>query len=381
MSIFYLSRSLKSQSSVTMLFLISLLIVPFSWQNAFAQMIEVIEIQPDGEIPLGSGDAELVYDSSRGVVFYSGLFQDFFGSRGSKPEIWEWDGSQWTFITSENLWDQTELPGENMLSPAVDMVYDPKHNEIIRFGAGFFPVDNISNSWTYKWNIQNKEWEVISRDGPSENSGNQLVWDSKREVVVMHGGWLVEGITNDTWIWDGSTRTWTNVTERLNENQKTPEIWGFQMVYDESRDRTIVFSAMNADWELSNDVYEWDGTQWITITPSGQGPFDRNRLLVAYDPTSQKVIAYGGGPSDDPFTFYNDTWTWDGSSWTLIHPGNDSFPLLGATDLVSIPNKKQLFTFGGSTNDPIKPNEFDNSDKTWAFQLSPSSVFNWQMFQ
>jgi hypothetical protein len=69
-----------------------------------------------------------------------------------------------------------------------------------------------------------------------------------------------------------------------------------------------------------NDTWAWTGDGWRQLNPQVSPP-GRTFPAMAFDPESQNVILFGGGAanSDAP---RNDTWAWNGSTWTELRPAN-----------------------------------------------------------
>lgn len=57
--------------------------------------------------------------------------------------------------------------------------------------------------------------------------------------------------------------------------------------------------------------------KWIQMNVSG--PAARTGHAMAWDNVNQRVILFGGG--DNVNTRFNDTWAWDGTSWTRVNTG------------------------------------------------------------
>ena len=53
---------------------------------------------------------------------------------------------------------------------------------------------------------------------------------------------------------------------------------------------------------------------WVELSPNASPPA-RSSLAMTYDPVSGKTIAFGGF---DGTGYLNDTWSFDGTSWTQI---------------------------------------------------------------
>lgn len=74
-------------------------------------------------------------------------------------------------------------------------------------------------------------------------------------------------------------------------------------------------------------------------------PAPREGAAMAYDPATKSVLMYGG---DDGTTVFGDTWSWDGSAWSALHPDPAPPPLTGAV-IGYDPASRQLVMTGGST--------------------------------
>jgi hypothetical protein len=75
------------------------------------------------------------------------------------------------------------------------------------------------------------------------------------------------------------------------------------------------------------DTWSWNGTTWTRLTPATSPPA-RYAAAMTYDAHTRSVVLYGGASSQistgSSSNFLDDTWTWDGSTWTqrnrLAHP-------------------------------------------------------------
>ncbi len=60
--------------------------------------------------------------------------------------------------------------------------------------------------------------------------------------------------------------------------------------------------------------------QWKKLSP-GSSPLARDSAGIAYDAHSQSIILTGGETGCSPNTTdFSDTWSWNGTDWTLLHP-------------------------------------------------------------
>jgi hypothetical protein len=87
-----------------------------------------------------------------------------------------------------------------------------------------------------------------------------------------------------------------------------PGRYAHTAVYDPVNDRMVVFAGTNGTASFS-DLQELDLTPgseaWSAISPSGGPPPVRNQHTAFYDPSSQRMIVFGGA---DSISLYNDLW-------------------------------------------------------------------------
>jgi hypothetical protein len=91
------------------------------------------------------------------------------------------------------------------------------------------------------------------------------------------------------------------------------------MAYDAATQSTVLFGGGNGGVSppvRNADTWVWTG-KWSQQFPSAS-PLPRQGAAMAYDPSTGTVVLFGGGTSDN--TPLNDTWTWDGVTWTQQFP-------------------------------------------------------------
>lgn len=98
------------------------------------------------------------------------------------------------------------------------------------------------------------------------------------------------------------------------------------MVYDEARHRVVLFGGQDAVAPVAGqglpamqDTWTWDGSTWTQQNPD-HGPPAAVGPMLAYDPKIQKVVAVVSPASSSLVAL---TWLWDGRTWTQVHPSID----------------------------------------------------------
>jgi hypothetical protein len=142
---------------------------------------------------------------------------------------------------------------------------------------------------------------------------HSMVFDSQRNVVIMHGGLPAgsNGATTpltDTWEFS-ETIGWKRVVTPVTP----PGRWAAGMTYDSTRRRTILFggSAVNAG-KAHSDTWEYDGVTWRAVTLTNRlGPGERSGPSLVFDPTRNQAVLFGGRRIESPTTTLtlSETWT------------------------------------------------------------------------
>ena len=176
-----------------------------------------------------------------------------------------------------------------------------------------------------------------------------LAYDAKREqsVLFVHAENEIYHpyAPSQTWLFDGAARRWSQ------SPASTPPLFGGQVAFD-AREGVVVLIGSPADGGTCLDsmpaqTWTWNGTSWTRLHPkTSPGQCSALDASMAYDDTTHRIIMattdYGGAK----VTVQN-TWVWDGTNWT--HRGRG--PLANATvayDPVSRTCSHLAVSIGGS---------------------------------
>jgi Galactose oxidase, central domain len=131
-----------------------------------------------------------------------------------------------------------------------------------------------------------------------------MVYDAERQVSLLFGG----GGNNDTWIWDG--KNW-----RQANPASTPALRsGAAIGYDDARQLVVLFGGQTTDNRygmLLNDTWLWNGSTWTQAAPATTPPARQGAGFTSYT-AGQHLVLFGGSTGH---TLLGDTWIWDGSNW------------------------------------------------------------------
>lgn len=161
-------------------------------------------------------------------------------------------------------------------------------------------------------------WSQIDVGGaPASRGWADMAFDAAREQAVLFGGLVGSTASNETWLWDGES--WTLATPA---NAPSPR-FTHAMVYDSAREVVVLYGGLEAQFSPTplNDTREWDGTDWTQIEVPNTPPARTPHHNLAYDPTTQQVLLFGGGTQPSQ-PIFGDLWSYDGTTWTMEDAGS-----------------------------------------------------------
>jgi hypothetical protein len=91
------------------------------------------------------------------------------------------------------------------------------------------------------------------------------------------------------------------------------------IAYDAAHYYTLLFGGGDSGQpnpNPQNDTWIWRNG-WYKLSPA-TSPSPRNGTSLVYDPTTGTVVLFGGADANG--NYLNDTWTWDGITWTQQFP-------------------------------------------------------------
>jgi hypothetical protein len=190
------------------------------------------------------------------------------------------------------------------------MAYDSHRDQTLLLVPG-----NPSQTWTFSGATQ--QWtRRFPATSPSLN-GASVAYDAAHQVVVAFGSDASSDNCDPdspgaTWIWNGTT--WRQVHPSVGPDECSG-VSGGGMAYDAVRHRVVYIAST----DFGGTTWLWNGATW---QDAGGGPNDAG---IAYDPVSQRVIAFGSyvffhGPNAD-----GSTRAWTGSKWIQLAAGGGRY--------------------------------------------------------
>jgi hypothetical protein len=215
-------------------------------------------------------------------------------------------------------------------------------------------------------------WAQVTTTGtPPGRSGQAMAYDSARQRVVMFGGEGSSGVLRDTWEYNGATSTWTSRVTTTGPSARLNAL----LVYDPVRAVTVLFGGNNfTTTTTNNETWEWNGTTWTQRAPTAS-PSIRHSASGAWDPVRQRVVLFGGVLASGNS---NEVWEFDGTTWSLrAGVGTPPSARFGAAVAYDVA-RSRLVVSGGNTGGM---SQFDTWElgTTWqevtTAPLSPARYF------
>ncbi|CAN5923387.1 hypothetical protein BH11MYX3_BH11MYX3_21680 [soil metagenome] len=207
--------------------------------------------------------------------------------------------------------------------------------------------------------VEIPRWDVLPpTNGLFANRVPAAAYDLARQRLVVFGDAL--GISQ-TVEWDG--RVWDH--RSVLASPVARQLPG--LAYDAEHGRTLLFGGIGF-----NDTWELDGAQWTLRSPPSSPP-QRGAAAMAYDPKAKRIVLFGGrtGPRGlaPPL---DDTWIWDGSTWTTLS-ASDPHPTRRSGAVIAYdPARNVLVMFGGEQGTTALSDTWELRGRVWS-QISSTT--------
>jgi hypothetical protein len=236
------------------------------------------------------------------------LFDSYYSDTDDYvSETWNLVGTQWTKLST------VSPPARDYTSMTT------LGSNVILFGGLDEGGGSDNNTWT--WN--GSTWTQHVGSGPGGR--DRPAFAALAGNAVLFGGTISGfGGQNDTWLWNGTS--WTEASTASPPSARA----GAAMA---TLGNTIVLfggaNDSNGTTSPLADTWIWNGTTWSkpTLTVSPPARYEHSMATLG-----NKVVLFGGYASTFTQTqstpivdvYLDDTWTWDGTSWTQVSASGPS---------------------------------------------------------
>lgn len=265
---------------------------------------------------------------TRSVMAFDGVIQKVvlfsgYAAASTTNDTWLWDGSNWV-LHAEAVGPDTQWHSA--------MTYDAARQQLVLLShyAGDFAA-----TWIYANNAAQQFVTLTVSANPaaggtvSNVSGTHRAGETVGIVVKPSPGYEFQG-------WSGacsgsqiSCYVYLATSQTVTANFGAPLSWlklnpgtnaatnesqfflnPASMVYDSVRKQIVYFGGTGGA-----QTWTWNGTTWTLQSPA-HSPSSRGGAALAFDEARQRVVLFGGGTPGG--IALADTWTWDGTDWTLM---------------------------------------------------------------
>ncbi len=201
-----------------------------------------------------------------------------------------------------------------------------------------------------------------------------MVYDPENHGVIMFGGSTSAPTADgsnavslgETWLWNG--KAWSQLSV-LGPSPRSASV----AAYDSVRHVIVLFGGSGPGGVgpalLFDDTWTWDGTTWTQQFPAHK-PNPRFDAAMAFDQRRGETVLYGGYGQTET---YDATWTWDGTDWKLqdapTTPGARHFFSMAYDEAAGV-----TVLFGGSLPGQRLNDTWTWDGATWQKQPAPPPV-------
>ncbi|MEN0061652.1 MAG: kelch repeat-containing protein [Myxococcota bacterium] len=253
-------------------------------------------------------------------------------------------------------------------------------NEILIFAGNEGLVVNqiprakyLDDTWLFE---PGKGWTMVETEtAPSARARYAIAIDEEGGRALLFGGrWRQDGETgdytlyNDLWEFDFGKREWTLLDD--GRGGPAPRYYA-QGAYDQASGKFYIWGGnTNTDpltFNITQQLWSWDGTAWERITTTGDKPSRRSFLGSLHDTARNRLVIFGGQEGNFVSFAYNDAFALDLESgeWMELNGGATFAPSTRMHAQMSYDSKLDRYLlFGGHT-------DFGDQNDLW--QMDPET--------
>jgi hypothetical protein len=234
-------------------------------------------------------------------------------------------------ITSEDRPDKR--------SEILAAAHEPTNTLLVFGGNSGVIVDQIpiadfrKDTWIFEPGFG---WSQVTGTSPSKRGRYALSVDEAGNRALLFGGRFREAdeggnytLFNDLWEFDFLARTWTLLDDGTSNDDPEPRYYA-NSAWDADAGLLYAWGGnVNTDpllFEVTDDLFVWDGDRWDLLETSGDAPSSRSFLGSLHDTKRHKLVVFGGQRGDLISQAYNDTYALDLDTlkWAQLHDGVDT---------------------------------------------------------
>lgn len=231
----------------------------------------------------------MVFDEATGSTLVLGGY-DASGARRS--DVYAWDGANWSLQAVGG-----RLPPTVFTS---SVAADPSGTGALWFGSDWSSTASL-------WRWDGSAWSLAASSGPAARTGG-CFWTANGASFLFGGSPAFGPLLGDVWQWNGTS--WTQLAPTTSPSPREHTAAAFDVAHN----LTLLFGGR--DPTPLADTWIFDGVNWFPIPTSTQPPA-RFSHAMAYDSLRARIVLFGGMNATST-QFLDDTWEWDGSTWSQV---------------------------------------------------------------
>jgi N-acetylneuraminic acid mutarotase len=181
----------------------------------------------------------------------------------------------WAYDFNTDTWTEMQPSTSPPVRNYHAMAYDIQADRVILFGGSAWDENMnttfLDDTWAYDFNTNT--WQQLERgegEYPSGRLYNALAYNTVADRTILYGGVSAKDqpieTANETWLYDYSSNNWTLLKPAENPGWRTMH----PMAYSSAADRIILFGGQNVKerYNYTDDtwVFDLNTTTWTDVT-------------------------------------------------------------------------------------------------------------------
>jgi cysteine-rich repeat protein len=283
----------------------------------------------------GGGGTPAAYDAHRGVTV---VFDPLLGT-------FEWNGVGYRLTVP--IGSAMVPTGPSGLEGA--LAHHLACRVTVSFGGHIASGVKTDETWRYGVGPTSApSWTRITGTLPAPRIQHAMTYDPVRDVVLMFGGRINGGLSNDLWqlTSPGCAPTgWAWTQLGIGQAIVPPPRAGAAMAFDDKRGVSVLFGGRDPSAVELGDTWDWNGSVWTERLAKASPPA-RGDHAMAYDPRRGRVVMFGGRVEG---TLLDDAWEWDGVAGTWLELAPAALPAARADHALAMDVTGGLLAVGGDS--------------------------------
>jgi len=247
-------------------------------------------------------------------------------------------------------------------------------SRLYMFGGTADGSTYFGDLWSYaNAGSTNATWTLVPAGTAAPSVRHLMGWSCGAGQCVMVNGWRGSSWVKETWLFDESARTWSQVScgrRVLCASERA----GPTMAYDPSHGVHVLFGGEYQQLLADTWLFNASTKTWQQVS-GGTAPPARESAAAAHVP-GVGVVMFGGWGNPCCVTTLDDMYVWNGTAWasiasTVLSDPPRAVPRLANHSMAWDADRKVLVVTGGFLTAWHTPNEetwyvtFSNAGGAW----------------